>query len=94
MASTIIVGNVVPFKLRSKINTELFNEVILMFVMYTIICFSPFVPDLEVKHGIGYICMAIISIHLLVNLVSIGRFTYDRIRRDCMIKKRRQEYKK
>ena len=94
VASTIIIGNVAPFKLHSKNKTELFNEVILMFVMYTIICFSPFVPDLEVKHGIGYLCMAIISVHLLVNLVNMGRFSYSKIKRECIIQKRRKEYKK
>ena len=50
VASTIIIGNVVPFKLKSKMKSEYFNEIILMFVMYAVICFSPFVADLEVKH--------------------------------------------
>ena len=32
VASTIIIGNVVPFKLKSKMKSEYFNEIILMFV--------------------------------------------------------------
>ena len=45
IASVIIIGSIKPFKKHSKTKSEYFNEVILMFVMYTIICFSPYVPD-------------------------------------------------
>ena len=47
--SVIIIGNIGPYKSLHKRSIEFFNEVILMSVMYTIICFSPLVPDAEVK---------------------------------------------
>ena len=49
IVSVIIIGNVRPFYFQSMSKKELFNEIILMFVMYTIICFSPFVPDVTIR---------------------------------------------
>ena len=43
VASVIIVGNLTPFRGIFKKKIEIFNEIILMLVMYTIICFSPLV---------------------------------------------------
>ena len=58
------------------------------------ICFSPFVPDLDVKHKLGYLCMAIVSMHLVVNLVAIGWTTYHDLRRKFFFKIRKNEYSK
>ena len=42
-----------------------------MNVLYCMMCFSPFVPDLRARHAFGYVCCFIVSTHLLVNLLLI-----------------------
>lgn len=47
-ASIVNVAYVRPFSggaLASRM--EMFNEIVLVFIMYTMICFTDFVPDLE-----------------------------------------------
>jgi len=46
----------------------MFSECIVMMVMYHIICFTPFVPEVEVRFKLGYLVCAIISSHLVVSL--------------------------
>ena len=80
VTSVIIIGHVKPYDETAKYHKEFFNEVILMLVMYTIICFSPFVPDAVVRFYIGYICIFIVCLHLGVNIYGIARFTFFNIR--------------
>jgi hypothetical protein len=47
---------------------ETFNEVVLLLIMYTMMCFTDFVPDLETQYGIGYVACSLVVAHLLVNL--------------------------
>ncbi len=47
---------------------ETFNEVVLLLIMYSMMCFTDFVPDLETQYGIGYVACSLIVGHLLVNL--------------------------
>jgi hypothetical protein len=42
-----------------------------MCVLYCMICFSPFVPDIEAKQGMGYFCCFLVSVHLAFNLYLI-----------------------
>ena len=60
-----------PFKTESQRKMEIFNEVILMIVMYTIICFTPWVESIETKVKIGYVTMFFVSLHFIVNLTII-----------------------
>ena len=63
----IIIGAGV-FLSQSRGRVEYFNELILMMVLYTMLCFSPWISDVELKFNIGYICIGFVVIHLLVNL--------------------------
>ena len=54
---------------------DFLNEVTIMFVLYCTICFSPFVPDIEVKFLIGYISCITVVAHLCVNLAYITTTT-------------------
>ena len=92
--SVIIIGNVRPYKLSHKRKFETLNEVLLMFVMYTIICFSPLVPDVRVRFSIGYICMGAILLHLAINFVIIGQQTYLEMRMKLIKKLAKRTYKK
>ena len=94
VVSVIIIGNIIPYRTISKKHMEIFNEIILMFVMYTIICFTPLVSDIEVRFMIGYICMLSIATHLIVNLIIIGRNSYAKIKFTVRLKLVRKNYLK
>ena len=51
-----------------------------MVVMYTIICFSPLVTSVQIKFTIGYISMATVTIHLVVNFAIIGKSTFRKLK--------------
>lgn len=68
----MIIAGAVPYATHYKRNTEFLNEVIIMFVMYNVLCFSPFVPDLETRSRMGFFCCIVVALHLIVNLYFIG----------------------
>ena len=70
IAAVIIIG-AVPYNQIGKKNAEFLNEAIIMFVLYTMICFSPFVPDINAKQIMGYFCCIIVAGHLTFNLYLI-----------------------
>ena len=94
VASVIIIGNVRPFSSNKVSNRKLFNEIVLMFVMYTIICFSPFVDDVTVRFYIGYITIFVISLFLITRFYEITRSTIQEILRLHRIKKAKKYHNK
>ena len=70
IAQIILIGYVKPFAGGVKANTlEMFNECVLLLIMYTMICFTDLVPTIEIRFGVGYVSCALVLIHLLVNLM-------------------------
>ena len=67
ITQVIIIGTG-AYESGSKARTEWFNEVVLMSTLYTIMCFSPLVQDVATKFYIGYVCIAIVISHLLLNI--------------------------
>ena len=65
-------------------NMEVFSEVILMMVLYTMMLFTDFAPDLEVRPYIGYVSIAFVAIHLIVcfgiMIIDTLRKTFNRIK--------------
>ena len=94
VAAVIIIGNVEPFQSNNKSRSEIFNEVTLMVIMYSIICFSPLVPDVEVRFQLGYICIIAISLHFLVNFIQILVQSFSTIRMNFIKKYAKRQYKK
>ena len=82
ITQVIIIGSRV-FQGKTKQNLEFFNELILMLVLYTMLCFSPFVHDVNVKFYLGYVSIAIVALHLLINLSFIFKGSYDVVRNKC-----------
>ena len=78
----------------SKRRTEYFNECILMLTVYTIICFTPFVPEVETKFYIGYMAISLVVLHLVVNLLIIFRSTVLLIKLKCKLRARRKDSEK
>ena len=50
---------------------ELFNEVILLNLLYCIMCFSDMVEDVEAQYKVGYVACALVALHFAVNLFRI-----------------------
>jgi len=71
IVTAVIIIGAVPFNSVAKRQAEFLNEVIIMFVLYNMICFSPFVPDYEAKQKMGYFCCLVVAGHLFINLYFI-----------------------
>ena len=68
-AQIIMIGHVKPFTGGVPQNRlEIFNECMLMLVMYTFMCFTDFVPDLETQYQVGYVSCGLVIFQLLVCL--------------------------
>ena len=39
-----------------------------MLVMYHLICFTPFVPDVDIRFKLGYLACSFVVLHLLISL--------------------------
>jgi len=92
IVAVIIYGNVGPLKVRRANHVEVFNEVCIMFVVYNMLCFTPFVPDIEVRHRLGYVVCVIVSINILFNFSGIFNPACRRLRFMHRSRKARAEF--
>lgn len=44
------------------------NEILIMVVMYHLLIFTPFVPDIETQFLMGYVVCCAVGAHLLINI--------------------------
>ena len=51
----IYIGYVRPFDTEYENRVEMFNEIMNLMVLYLLICFTDFVPDLSMRFLIGYV---------------------------------------
>jgi len=54
ITQVIILGRVAPFISKEENSYEIFNECIVMLIMYHLIYFTPFVPSVELRFKLGY----------------------------------------
>ena len=71
------------YSLNSRRRMEYFNEIIILCVLYTILTFSPWVSDLDVRFYVGYWTVSFIILHLAVNMYIILRHSYFEARFKC-----------
>lgn len=90
----LIIISLSVYESKFKTKMEYFNEIILILTMYTIMCYTPFIFSVPTKQKIGYITIAIVVFHLLVNLFFIFRVSYKSIYLKCRYYKLRQANKK
>jgi len=50
---------------------EYFNELLIVSTLYCMICFTDFVPIVEMQVNIGWVCCLIVSLHLAFNMFII-----------------------
>jgi len=83
----IILGRVQPFVLLSQYRYEMFNECVVMLVMYHFLLFTPFVEDLEVRFQLGYSVCGLICLHLAVSIFLIVKDNFNDLRKKRLIHK-------
>ncbi len=73
ITAVIMIGEADFFETKLKQNMEFANEVLIMFMLYSMISFSPFVPDIETRFKMGYFCCFVEAFSLAVNMWLIMR---------------------
>lgn len=66
----------------------------LTLVMYHMMCFTPFVPDLKVRFILGYTVCGLISLHIVVNLAIIGKAPIRDLRFKYRLNRAKKAYDK
>lgn len=57
-----------------------------MLVLYTMMCFSPFIYDVQTKYNIGYVSNGFVALHLLINVGIISYATFKQAKRDYRLR--------
>ena len=68
VAAVILIGEADFFETSFKKKMEFANEVLVMFMLYSMISFSPFVPDIDTRFKMGYFCCIVEAFALAANL--------------------------
>jgi hypothetical protein len=71
LTAVILIGEANYFETRFKKRLEFANEILVMLMLYNMICFSPFVPDIEARFKMGYLCCVVEALALAVNILFI-----------------------
>ena len=69
---------------------ELFNEVILVCTLYTIMCFSGWLSNADVKLRVGYVACSLVTFHFGLNLGLIFITTFKIAKRRLRMRKHRR----
>jgi len=64
---------------------EWLNEVLMMFVMYHMICFTPFMSDFKVQYYMGFSVILFVILHLVVNMSIVLKKSYKALKRSYLI---------
>ena len=73
---------------------EVFNEIVLLLLLYTYLCFSDWLRDADLQLSIGYVSCALIAIHFVLNLYLIIAETVRTTKRKCRIHSLRKKHEK
>ena len=68
MIAVSILGYSRPLIDSNRFKMEFFNEIILMWALTTMVCFSPWINDIELKAKIGFFACGIVVFHFIINL--------------------------
>ena len=94
IASVIIIDFMKVQREKSKRRSDIINEIVLMFVLYTSFCFSDWVPDLNVQFMIGYVPILAVCVLIYVTIYSILRETFSKIKLLYLKKRAMRNYKR
>lgn len=91
IATIILLGYTKPFTSNSANRKEIIQEIIIIFISYHIFCFSSWLPDLKMRHWIGYSIIACVLAQLFVTLLVIA---IQSLHNHCISLKRRKLLRK
>ena len=94
LASLMILSLLEALIDRRRHNMELFNELIMLLTLYTIMCFSDWLDDQEFQFKIGYVACALIGFHSGLNLFLITVTTLRETKQRCRLCILRKRHKK
>jgi len=92
VTSVILLGNVAPYREAANNQMEIFNEIVIMFVMYHMICFTPFVHDVYMKYNLGYSVCLFVSFHLVVNFYIMIKGSLFGVKKSYYLALRKKEF--
>lgn len=90
---TVLIGFQV-FDSSFKTKIEYFNEIIIIFVLYSVFGFSPWIGDVVARFRIGYFAIGIVSLHLIVNISIILGGSCKDMKKRCRVRKIKRSYNK
>ena len=67
-ASIVIICYFNVYESVEKQRMELFNETMVTLIMYSIMCFTDFVPNPQKRNELGCVTIALICLHFTVNM--------------------------
>ena len=70
------------------------NEVNLMCAIYTVFCFTPWIPDAEIQFYFGYMVIILVGGNFLIGVISMLLNTLCNIKYDMRVKLIKKRYKK
>ena len=68
LTSLISSGYFNSFTETSQKHNDFFNEIVIVLTLYTVMCFTGFVPESLLQFNVGYVSCALVVGHLLINL--------------------------
>ena len=90
----IFIGSIRPFLLPFVNNLELVNEVCVLGNTYFLIIYSDFVPEPEIRYGIGWVNISLLVLMILINLSVIIIKQIVNGKHWCKIRKLKKQYRR
>ena len=90
-ASVIVYGWMSPHTLRQRKWLEYFNEVMVMFLSYSMVCMTAFLLDYELIFKIGYVFIILFGVLVVGNLIYISNVLFGRYRRQNKLKSSKEK---
>ena len=68
LIALFILEYVRPLKSNAAHKNEIFNEIVMILLLYTFMSFTDWVPNFETKFKLGYVACGLIVLHLMINI--------------------------
>ena len=94
LIALIILEYVKPLKSTAAHKNEIFNEVVMILILYTFISFTDWVPSLEAKFKLGYLSCGLIVLHLLINIFIMLTSSIKGAYKACRLSRHRRKHNK
>ncbi len=79
----IILGFIRPFKDPFNNKMEYFNELVILLTMYCLMCFTDWIPNIDMQTNIGWVICGVVSSHLLLNMFFMMKGNVKKVKMRC-----------